>query len=225
MRRIVILGCSGSGKTTLAVRLGERLGLPVVHLDPLYWEPGWRAPDAAAFLARVADAIAGDAWVSEGNYRETFELRLPRADGSSSSHARGGCSCGACCGARCSSAGAAPIYRRAAPSTSIGRSSNSSGGSNGSPGRASRRRVSRTGPISLSPGCAESAKSRRSWLACRRRGNEAEELVHRRRIGPAQHRHELALGVDPSHVAARARGVIAAVRRARIAPAACVEPP
>jgi adenylate kinase family enzyme len=80
MRRVVILGCSGSGKTTLAVQLGERLGLPVVHLDLLYWRPGWQAPDADGFLTRVADAVAGDAWVCEGNYRETFHLRLPRAD-------------------------------------------------------------------------------------------------------------------------------------------------
>jgi adenylate kinase family enzyme len=80
VKRIVILGCSGSGKSTLARRLGERLGLPVVHLDPLYWRPGWRKPDAAGFRARVAAAVAGDAWISEGNYRETFDLRLPRAD-------------------------------------------------------------------------------------------------------------------------------------------------
>jgi adenylate kinase family enzyme len=80
MRRVVILGCSGSGKTTLAVQLGNRLGLPVIHLDLLYWRPGWREPDTEGFLARVAAAIAGNAWVSEGNYRETFPLRLPRAD-------------------------------------------------------------------------------------------------------------------------------------------------
>ena len=80
MRRIVILGCSGSGKTTLAVQLGERLDLPVVHLDRLYWEPGWQLPDPGAFLARTAAALAGDGWISEGNYRETFPLRLPRAD-------------------------------------------------------------------------------------------------------------------------------------------------
>jgi adenylate kinase family enzyme len=80
MRRVVVLGCPGSGKSTLAVRLGERLRLPIVHLDVLYWRPGWKAPDTAGFLARVAEAIAGDAWISEGNYRETFNQRLSRAD-------------------------------------------------------------------------------------------------------------------------------------------------
>jgi adenylate kinase family enzyme len=81
MRRIVILGNAGSGKSTLARRLGERLGLPVVHLDVLFWEPGWKEPDNEAFRARVRAGIAGDAWISEGNYlSRTFDLRLPRAD-------------------------------------------------------------------------------------------------------------------------------------------------
>ena len=37
MEKILIIGCSGSGKSTLAVALGEKLGLPVVHLDQLWW--------------------------------------------------------------------------------------------------------------------------------------------------------------------------------------------
>ncbi|WP_339498712.1 AAA family ATPase [Pseudomonas silesiensis] len=81
MQRIVILGNAGSGKSTLARALGRRLGLPVVHLDTLFWEPGWVEPDAEQFRARVSEAIATDAWVCEGNYaRRTFDLRLPRAD-------------------------------------------------------------------------------------------------------------------------------------------------
>lgn len=80
-RRIVILGSAGSGKSTLARQIGERLGLPVVHLDVLFWEPGWRQPDDAVFRARVAAAIEGGSWISEGNYsRQTFDLRIPRAD-------------------------------------------------------------------------------------------------------------------------------------------------
>jgi adenylate kinase family enzyme len=82
MRRVVILGCSGGGKSTLARAMGERLGLPVVHLDALFWSPGWKEPeDNAAFRAKVAAAIAGDAWITDGNYvGRTFDLRLPRAD-------------------------------------------------------------------------------------------------------------------------------------------------
>jgi adenylate kinase family enzyme len=80
MRRIVIFGCSGAGKSTLARQMAERLGLPIVHLDMLYWRPGWQVPDTPGFLARVAAAIAGETWITEGNYRETFALRLPRAD-------------------------------------------------------------------------------------------------------------------------------------------------
>jgi adenylate kinase family enzyme len=80
MRRIMILGCSGSGKSTLARHLGARLGLPVVHLDQLYWRPGWQKPEPKEFHARVEAAVAGDAWVGDGNYSATFDLRLPRAD-------------------------------------------------------------------------------------------------------------------------------------------------
>lgn len=81
MQRIVILGNAGSGKSTLARALGQRLSLPVVHLDTLFWEPNWVEPDADQFRIRVREAIFGDTWVCEGNYaRRTFDLRLPRAD-------------------------------------------------------------------------------------------------------------------------------------------------
>ena len=81
MQRVVILGCSGAGKSTFARALGARLGIPVVHLDALFWEPGWKEPQNEAFRARVGAAIDGDAWISDGNYvSRTFDLRLPRAD-------------------------------------------------------------------------------------------------------------------------------------------------
>jgi adenylate kinase family enzyme len=81
MQRIVILGNAGSGKSTLARQVGERLHLPVVHLDKLFWGPGWSKPQNEAFRARVNEALSGDGWVCEGNYhRQTFDLRLPRAD-------------------------------------------------------------------------------------------------------------------------------------------------
>jgi adenylate kinase family enzyme len=80
MQRIVILGCSGSGKSTLARRMGDRLGLPVVHLDALFWLPGWVESDLASFRSRVAEALAGDRWVCDGGYSRTYDLRFPFAD-------------------------------------------------------------------------------------------------------------------------------------------------
>lgn len=80
MRRISIMGCSGGGKSTLAVKLAEKLRLPVVHIDQLYWLPGWVERNPAGVRALVAEAAAGEAWVMEGNNSRTFDLRLPRTD-------------------------------------------------------------------------------------------------------------------------------------------------
>jgi adenylate kinase family enzyme len=81
MQRVAILGCSGAGKSTFARELGARIGAPVVHLDALFWRPGWVEPVNEDFRAAVAAAIAGDAWVTDGNFvSRTFDLRLPRAD-------------------------------------------------------------------------------------------------------------------------------------------------
>ena len=81
MERVVILGCSGSGKSTLARRLGEMMGLPVVHLDALFWEAGWKESDPAVFRQRVVQALVGRSWITDGIYSsKTFDLRLPEAD-------------------------------------------------------------------------------------------------------------------------------------------------
>lgn len=81
MRRVVILGNSGSGKSRLARRLGRELGLPVVHLDPLYYGRRWTHGDPAVFRQRVGEALAGEAWIVDGNFLTLVgDLTLPRAE-------------------------------------------------------------------------------------------------------------------------------------------------
>ncbi|MGF1552576.1 MAG: AAA family ATPase [Paracoccaceae bacterium] len=80
MRRVVVLGGPGSGKSTVARALGERIGAPVIHLDRLFFDPGWTPRPKAAFLADVEAAHAGEAWVSEGNYGATWPVRFARTD-------------------------------------------------------------------------------------------------------------------------------------------------
>ncbi len=80
MRRVMIVGGSGSGKSTLARELGALTGLPVIHMDTLFWEPGWTMAEEQTFLSRVRTAIAGDRWVIDGNYSRTWPERVARAD-------------------------------------------------------------------------------------------------------------------------------------------------
>lgn len=80
MRRILVTGNSGSGKSTVARALGAILDLPVIHMDRLYWNPGWVPTPDDEFEAKVAEAIAGDAWVIDGNYGRLMDMRVARAD-------------------------------------------------------------------------------------------------------------------------------------------------
>jgi adenylate kinase family enzyme len=80
MKRCLVLGAGGAGKTTLALELGRVLDLPVIHLDRHYWRPGWVEPSHAEFDETVVRLVSGPAWIMDGNYSRTLDLRLPRAD-------------------------------------------------------------------------------------------------------------------------------------------------
>lgn len=80
MRRIHIRGTSGSGKSTLGRALAERLGIPRVELDEHWHLPGWQQRTVEEFRARVSEAVAGDAWVVDGNYSKVKDIVTDRAD-------------------------------------------------------------------------------------------------------------------------------------------------
>src|SRR4051794_39415508 len=80
MRRVLVIGSSGSGKTRLTTQLAEKFGLPAVFLDVHFWLPGWQARDLATWRRRVSGLAESATWVMDGNFSETFDLRMPRAD-------------------------------------------------------------------------------------------------------------------------------------------------
>ncbi|MET0967646.1 MAG: adenylate kinase [Tardiphaga sp.] len=80
MQRVLILGSPGAGKTVAARALADVTGLPAVHLDGHFWQPGWRESDAEVWHATVERLSAAPGWIMDGNYRGTLPLRLARAD-------------------------------------------------------------------------------------------------------------------------------------------------
>ena len=80
MKRIVVIGSGGAGKSTLARAMGERLGLPVVHLDAQFWQAGWKGRDREDWLEWQRRALLEPRWIMDGNYGGTLDVRLSAAD-------------------------------------------------------------------------------------------------------------------------------------------------
>jgi hypothetical protein len=79
-RRIAVLGCSGSGKSTLAAALSDRLALPYVATDGVFWTDSWRPAPAAKVRTWLAEAVSRDSWVTDGNFDGDRDLLWARAE-------------------------------------------------------------------------------------------------------------------------------------------------
>ena len=80
MKRVVIIGCGGAGKSTLAQELGKRTGLPVIHLDSIFWLPGWVEMNRDEFDRKIRAEMAKEAWIIDGNYNRTMPERIAHCD-------------------------------------------------------------------------------------------------------------------------------------------------
>lgn len=80
VRRIAIVGIGGSGKSTLGRTLADRTGLPLHHMDQLFWEPGWTEVPPSTYLPRHAALVAKKEWVIEGYVDPEMRERLEAAD-------------------------------------------------------------------------------------------------------------------------------------------------
>lgn len=76
MSRILLIGSGGAGKSTVARRLGDKLGIEVIHLDSVYWRPGWVEPPKAEWRRTIGELIHKNSWIMDGNYSGTLDQRL-----------------------------------------------------------------------------------------------------------------------------------------------------
>ena len=80
MKKIIVIGCPGSGKSTFSRSLHEKIGIPLYHLDMMYWNADKTTVEKSVFLARLAEVLEGDEWIIDGNYGSTMEERMAACD-------------------------------------------------------------------------------------------------------------------------------------------------
>lgn len=80
MERIMVLGCCGAGKSTFSRALQAITKLELIHLDQYYWKPDWEETAAAEWNEVVQKLAEKPAWIIDGNYGGTMDIRIQRAD-------------------------------------------------------------------------------------------------------------------------------------------------
>ena len=80
MDKIIVIGCSGAGKSTFARELRDLTGLPLIYLDRMWHKEDRTTVTREEFDSSLAEVLAGDRWIIDGNYIRTLETRLQHCD-------------------------------------------------------------------------------------------------------------------------------------------------
>jgi adenylate kinase family enzyme len=80
MKKVLVIGSGGAGKSTFARELGTLLDIDVIHLDALYWHPGWVETPRTEWRKVIEGLVRRDAWIIDGNYSNTLDFRLEACD-------------------------------------------------------------------------------------------------------------------------------------------------
>ena len=79
-KRVAVIGCPGGGKSTFSRTLRDRVGLPLDHLDAIYWKADRTTIPKEDFHALQRLLLTLDEWIIDGNYNATLEWRIAACD-------------------------------------------------------------------------------------------------------------------------------------------------
>ena len=80
MKKVIVIGCPGSGKSTVSRALHNKTGIPLYHLDMMYWNADKTMVEKHIFLERLSAVMEQEEWIIDGNYGSTMELRMAVCD-------------------------------------------------------------------------------------------------------------------------------------------------
>ena len=78
--KISIIGYSASGKSTFSKRLAKHYGIPVLHIDTIYFSPGMVVNDKKKTEEKIREFMTQKDWIIDGTYRYLATERYEVAD-------------------------------------------------------------------------------------------------------------------------------------------------
>ncbi len=80
MNRVIVIGASGSGKSTFSRALAKITGIPLYHLDLMFWNADKTTVEKDVFLERLTKVLKTEKWIIDGNFSSSMELRMRECD-------------------------------------------------------------------------------------------------------------------------------------------------
>ena len=80
MKKVIVIGSPGAGKSTFSRKLRDKTGLPLFYLDMIWHKPDKTNITREEFHEKLEEIMEKDAWIIDGNYQRTLEIRLQTCD-------------------------------------------------------------------------------------------------------------------------------------------------
>ena len=80
MKKVLVIGCAGSGKSVFSRSFASLSGLPLYHLDNIWWREDGTNISREEFDLRLGEILKRDEWIIDGNYMRTMERRMDACD-------------------------------------------------------------------------------------------------------------------------------------------------